>query len=102
MATAPASDDDDIDQEVIQFFAWLKKRGAKRQLVFCKIKWDDILETPVEDTVALFDSSRIAIQTHPSTGEPWVRLIDKPWADTIMKKHDEEVPHHRHWRKLKK
>ena len=102
MSSAPAPDDDEIDQEVIQFFAWLKKRGAKRQLVYCKKKWDDLLVEPVEDIVKRFDSSRITIQTHPSTGEPWVRLINRPWADALMKKHGEEVPHHRHWRELKK
>jgi len=61
MTPAPVHDDEEIIPEVVQFLAWLKKRGAKRQLIYCKKKWDDILEAPVEEIVKQFDNSCITI-----------------------------------------
>jgi hypothetical protein len=34
-------------------------------------------------------------------GDPAMYLPDLPWADRWMSYYDLEVPHHRHWQKLK-
>jgi len=36
-----------------------------------------------------------------SDGDPALYLPDLPWADRWMSHYDLEVPHHRHWQKLK-
>ena len=99
MATAPVHDEDDVNQEVIRFLAWLKKRGASQRLIYCNKKWEQ-KGIRVKEICRGFAQGKLRVQSNPSTGEKWVVLDDLVWADNPMIEYGEEVPHHRQWTDL--
>ncbi|MBU4373727.1 MAG: D-lyxose/D-mannose family sugar isomerase [Euryarchaeota archaeon] len=83
---------------VTEFIQWLKKRGAIRKLKECKKKWESEglnIESIVEELKPYLCIARFR-------GEKVVKLENKPWADQLMSRHNLEVPHHSHWKKLEK
>ena len=99
MATAPIHDEDDINQEVVRFLAWLKKRGRSVKLKSCRLKWEP-KDISIENICRGYARGKMHVQRNPSTGDKWVVLDDLVWADNLMIEFGEEIPHHSQWKEL--
>lgn len=94
--TFPESPDPGFDGA--SFLSWLKKRGAMRRLQECERRCQEY-EFTAKDFVKKIGVEKIQI-AQTGNGNKVLKLVDKVWADQWMIFYDQEVPHHRHWRKL--
>jgi hypothetical protein len=81
------------------FIQWLKKRGGTRSLRECFLKTRESgfdAETFIRNIGNEFIRSGLT-----RAGERVIRLMDLSWADQWMIRYDLEIPHHRHWKRLK-
>ncbi len=82
------------------FLGWLKKRGGMRRVQDCERKCAEN-GFGAKDFVAGMGTAYIGVY-RAGGGDRVIKLEDTVWADQWMIYYDLEVPHHRHWVRLKK
>lgn len=93
------SEDPDPGYEGCKFLQWIKKRGNVRSFRECKLKTQEI-GFDVKDFIQRMHPKYIG-KFKAGDGERVIALVDIPWADRWMRYYNLEIPHHRHWKKLK-
>ena len=95
----PTPDGPDPEVKGAIFLGWLKKRGGMRKVQDCQRKCrengfeaKEFVDTMGQDYIRLYRTGR---------GDKVIKLEKLVWADQWMTYYDLEVPHHRHWTKLK-
>ncbi len=96
----PAPDGPDPEERGTTFLGWLKKRGGMRRIQDCQRKCREN-GFEAREFIDAMGQERICLY-RARGGEKVIKLEDLVWADQWMTYYDLEVPHHRHWIRLKK
>ncbi|MDD3069966.1 MAG: hypothetical protein PHX88_02065 [Methanoculleus horonobensis] len=95
----PMPEGPDPEERGATFLGWLKKRGGMRTVQDCQRK---CRENGFEAKYFVDSMGSDYIRLYRAGGGDKVIKLEKPvWADQWMTYYDLEVPHHRHWTKLK-
>lgn len=96
----PAPEGPDPEEKGAIFLGWLKNRGGMRKVQDCQRKCrengfgaKEFVDSMGPEYIRLYRATG---------GDKVIRLENFVWADQWMTHYDLEVPHHRHWTKLKK
>ena len=103
----PAPPKPDPGEDFAKFLAWLMKLSGLAKLSKCKVKWERQLgqNTSIEEVVESFGHDLVVII--PRKGgrieKKYVMLTDEGWTWAAKWTHhyDVDIPHHRHFKKLK-
>ncbi len=96
----PVPDGPDPEEKGAIFLGWLKKRGGMRKIQDCQRKCREN-GFEARDFIDAMGQERICLY-RASGGDKVIKLENLVWADQWMTYYDLEVPHHRHWTRLKK
>jgi hypothetical protein len=99
----------DPGKDFAEILAWLMKLNGTAKLSKCKEKWEKHLEQeiPVEDFIERLEQRDCFVVIIPRKGgriqKKYVMLTEKGWTWAAKWTHyyNVDIPHHRHFKKLK-